>query len=263
MRARRKIALVASAIAFGVVTTYATAWVATAFAPIGRERESVTQIIGKDESEDRLHWPWSIPDGHERPDEFCEVGAWGLRARYWGAYPNSVGRFDHRDGLSNVGVPWADPVLSHRPRAFRVMTSSTTVDEVRAGWPLTCLRYWRVSVDNLPHDERNDARGTFTPWRNRVRLPLPTVCIEQALPLRPVWGLFVANVAAWASAFAALCVGPRWLLHAFGVTRRRRRGLCTRCAYDLSGLDPRGGCPECGRAVCLRGEGASAADVSA
>lgn len=44
-----------------------------------------------------------------------------------------------------------------------------------------------------------------------------------------------------------------WFVPLFGIRSarraiRRRRGLCTRCAYDLKGLAPGSPCPECGHA---------------
>jgi hypothetical protein len=43
-----------------------------------------------------------------------------------------------------------------------------------------------------------------------------------------------------------------WFVPLFGIriarrTLRARRGLCTRCAYDLKGLAPSASCPECGQ----------------
>jgi hypothetical protein len=63
-------------------------------------------------------------------------------------------------------------------------------------------------------------------------------------PLRPIWLPFLVSSAVTGVAW-------RGLLHAPGMARRawrRRRGLCTRCAYARTGLDATAPCPECGLA---------------
>lgn len=69
----------------------------------------------------------------------------------------------------------------------------------------------------------------------------------RALPLRPIWigividTLFYAGV--WEAALGGVRAARRW--------RRRRRGLCAACAYELAGVPVEDGvrvCPECGAA---------------
>lgn len=53
--------------------------------------------------------------------------------------------------------------------------------------------------------------------------------------------------------FNTLFYAAAWFIPLFGIraarrSLRRRRGLCTRCAYDLNGLAPGAACPECGQA---------------
>jgi len=62
-----------------------------------------------------------------------------------------------------------------------------------------------------------------------------------AIPYGPIW---VGLLADWACFSAA-----SMLILSFGALRRifrARRGLCTRCAYDLKGLPQGSPCPECG-----------------
>lgn len=49
----------------------------------------------------------------------------------------------------------------------------------------------------------------------------------------------------------AVASGPLVVAMVRGV-RRRRRGMCPRCAYDLAGLTDGSPCPECGRAMDSR-----------
>jgi hypothetical protein len=58
----------------------------------------------------------------------------------------------------------------------------------------------------------------------------------------PRWPGFAASTLAYAAVLMALAQGAR----AARGARRRRRGLCVRCAYDLRGLPGGAPCPECG-----------------
>lgn len=61
------------------------------------------------------------------------------------------------------------------------------------------------------------------------------------LPLRPIWSNTIWNTLF----YAAIPLGLHQLLVVSKRALRKRRGLCTRCKYDLSGsAGP--GCPECG-----------------
>ncbi len=88
----------------------------------------------------------------------------------------------------------------------------------------------------------------------RVNGPPDFVCVLNAgskyLPLRPIWPGFAINTVFYTAILWLLFAAPfalrRW--------RRRKRGLCPACGYDLRGRPPNSGsqaCPECGKAVTL------------
>lgn len=64
----------------------------------------------------------------------------------------------------------------------------------------------------------------------------------RVLPLTPRWGGLLADIALFASAFAAFST----TLGALRRRRRRNRGLCPACGYDRSTLSTTTPCPECG-----------------
>lgn len=63
-----------------------------------------------------------------------------------------------------------------------------------------------------------------------------------ALPLRPAWPGLVANSIVFGGLAWFICGG--WCV--VRGWRRRKRGACARCAYDLRGLAQGARCPECG-----------------
>ncbi len=67
----------------------------------------------------------------------------------------------------------------------------------------------------------------------------------RALPLRPIWRGLAIDTAFYAGVSFLFLRGAAAARRA----HRRRRARCTRCAYDLTGLQPGAPCPECGAAA--------------
>jgi hypothetical protein len=63
----------------------------------------------------------------------------------------------------------------------------------------------------------------------------------RALPLYPIWWGFLLNTLFFGSIFSPLVFGPS----IWRERRRRSRGRCPKCSYDLL-VDLDAGCPECG-----------------
>ncbi len=107
--------------------------------------------------------------------------------------------------------------------------------EAAAGWPLLAFHGADVSIKDPGAFTRVPVKGVL------VRIPRGTQP-ELLIPLTPMWPGFAANSAIYGLAWFSLAFGvgrlKRW--------RRRRRGLCPFCRYDLSGVDS-DTCPECGR----------------
>jgi hypothetical protein len=106
--------------------------------------------------------------------------------------------------------------------------------EVGAGWPLPSIT---MDWDSA---HRNEYRG------GKV-LPSPPGIRMRFLAWRPLARGLAVDTLFYAAALAGLVGGARLVVRA----RRRRRGVCPACAYDLRGLAADGVCPECGRPARL------------
>lgn len=111
---------------------------------------------------------------------------------------------------------------------------------VRAGWPMKALVGWKGSI-------KEGTTGKTFAQHAISSIPLiradhrPRERID--IPFAPLWPGFIANTLIYAALWWLLFTG----LVSARSARRTRRGLCTRCAYDLRGV-PSGVCPECGEA---------------
>ncbi len=153
---------------------------------------------------------------------------------------------------------WAAVISTDMREGFEQVITTAT------GWPWRCFRgehwiSWRPGPPaprQVPLGERIiELPGLATdpptpPPERLVRTWHFTLhgTWEGYIPLEPMWGGLGANVAAWSGLWLLLLEMPRAARHAL----RRRRGRCTRCGYDLRGLDLSTLCPECGHRSARR-----------
>lgn len=107
--------------------------------------------------------------------------------------------------------------------------------ECASGWPMRCLMSLVVVED------------THRPSKDTMRWGIKIIRgygshgpLEGVLPLLPIWPGLIVDGLFYGAAVWGLGVG----LVAARSARRRRRGLCPRCAYDLHATPD--ACPECG-----------------
>jgi hypothetical protein len=130
----------------------------------------------------------------------------------------------------------------HQPRLY--LAAST----IEAGWPFKSMWTWERYVGHVTDSrlDRTERRGLLVPqW-----FPIPyqgrgESFQRRALPVLLRWPGFFLDTVLYALPWWALLATPgaikRW--------RRKRRGACLACGYDLRGLGDAAACPECGRAA--------------
>jgi len=122
------------------------------------------------------------------------------------------------------------------PGASESTAPNRVVTAVTLGWPMPALRVmeWYPAVPGRPWLEAGLPIWTGTRGVSTSR-PWP-------LPVMPVWPAFAVDLLVW----AALAEAARRGVIAWRRARRRRRGLCVGCGYDLRGRAGDLHCPECG-----------------
>lgn len=184
---------------------------------------------------DRLEWETSVPE------------------RWPGPVPETCGATIAEEQAKSSG----DRSAKIFPRAFIVHSPGWSAQTIyvgsigrgmtykvhRIGFPLGSLRYddkeWiglgeRISFDDVKPPSFYGGWSVYpsSPW----------VYPSYILPLVPVWSGLIINTLV----YAGVLWGLVWLIAFVRARRRVARGLCAKCAYDVTGLLV---CPECGRAV--------------
>ena len=126
---------------------------------------------------------------------------------------------------------------------------------IRIGWPMRSLvaengsRSEHASLEGVPYDSESvwysETGSIWASFRSGVALSAtPPNSINDVLwkryPIMPLPLGFAVNTLFYASLLGAPVLGYAALKR----RRRAKRGLCTGCAYDVTGVDV---CPECGR----------------
>ena len=150
-------------------------------------------------------------------------------------------------GADYVGVYIFVPPES-MPLAWGELRSNqnaqSIVMRIRSGWPLRAFVAHEWSVE--PPDYLRDQHIVGGVWvlivvgqyRGRPSEMSRTVAFQ------PLWAGLVIDTTVFGLLWWLITIGP-WQIRQF---RRRRRGWCLRCAYDLRGVDHKV-CPECGAAI--------------
>jgi hypothetical protein len=114
------------------------------------------------------------------------------------------------------------------------------VADAASGWPMRCLSSSHIGGVVTPPTVNLAQTGWTTSWGIPIRRSRdPQLMPPRSIPLRPLpLGLLVCTLA-WSPVGFALIVGGGRLR----ARLRKRRGLCTACGYNITGVTR---CPECG-----------------
>ncbi len=160
--------------------------------------------------EDDLDWPIDVPDDWPAPRFGAEGWGPGVRGRSaWFEHYSGGGRI-----MSNSPLPYYSAGYS------------------RAGLPLTAVSSEHAFRETPPQVDL----GVL---RNGVLVHRDAFGRERRLPLLIHWPAFLIDTLFWGAAWLGFIAAFRSLR----ARRRRKRGLCVACKYELAGL---GLCPECG-----------------
>jgi len=198
----------------GIVTTYAVALIGTAAYPQSR---SIYQRSTSGTSDSRWVTPFStvtsmieLASDHTIPESDAP------------AYFRKRAASQQFEGKSRLGAsmgPTPDWEASWRIH--------------ESGWP--CRSSWGWSRTDLTNESFDEEQGGL------LRFPKVPHELIRDLPCAPLYRGLILNTFFYAVVWWALLALPRLICR----TLRARRGLCTRCAYDLRGT-PNSPCPECG-----------------
>jgi hypothetical protein len=199
-----------------------------------------------------------------------ELRAFGVTRRTWFSLAGNPSMSGTTPIVEGSEVPRASPrlktlrsspALAQWGRGSQALLDPRSVrrfgDERASGWPLLagwCGLDW---LEAVPSGFTVHCQGgiLFTPWRSTRMAQRPNLGACRALPVRPIWPGVAADTAVYAGVWWLLLLAPGQLRRRL----RRRRGRCTRCGYDLTGLTPGAPCPECGgEPAASQGPGRSA-----
>jgi len=149
------------------------------------------------------------------------------------------------------GVSIARPVEQPPDGRHIPANPMSLIGEYRFGWPARSL--WYLSQIDMHGDVMSDRHLNglwFVPTRPEGTGEFVSSFGVQ--PVGPTFGRWLPiYILPLGFTLNTLFYAAAWFICLFGIrsTRRflrARRGLCTRCAYDLKGLPPGSPCPECG-----------------
>lgn len=164
-----------------------------------------------------------------------------------GATGREIADWINRNNLFQQGKPApVEDLPTLKPPYWSRACVSPIQDEVDTfrgmedarGWPMRCLVAY-IDIKKEPLDRKWSPM--IIKWQIEFGDTQGLLGLPRGLPYKPIWFGLLVNILLYSSIFYFFLFGFVQLKRA----RRRRRGRCPKCNYDLRGdFDP--GCPECG-----------------
>ena len=252
---RRTTKLAAVYLLLGLAAIWVVAWGLVLACPMHAAHRSKLEFPG-DSRGDMATGLWYLTSwSFARPGSVRRM--WYVQADEPGSIPSSPwGAYairDMEDPIAAarqwaVGGPLAWGDLGRAVREFQEGGTPMHGLEDARGWPALALGVRYAGFDPYrPGTLRADGGIMLPPLlRTRsqafIRRSGADAATVRALPLTPLWPGLLADTLFYALLFASLHQLTAWGRRA----RRRGRGRCAACGYDLTGID--GVCPECGAA---------------
>ena len=159
---------------------------------------------------------------------------------FWG--PKVVERRDKDGAMRQFSVAELWESFGRREHLLPRTSMLPTSHWIEAGWPWYALEgdVNPTIANGLTTSLPPVSMAEFiVPARTLFGLPRE----PRLVPVHPLWSGFSRDVVFYSAIWFALCIGRDYLR----VHRRRVRGRCTRCNYDLRGsAQDAACCPECG-----------------
>lgn len=146
--------------------------------------------------------------------------------------------------LQTSGLPrWSTELAP-----FRELAQGSQLTLTAYGWPKRCF------VAGIAHSGTPHGSGWAGPSHGAYRAERGLIAIVGSLngfgnsfvvPSIPIWSGLVVDSAVFGAGWALILATGVGMIVRLRDRRRRSRGMCADCGYDLCG-DFAGGCPECG-----------------
>ncbi len=207
MNMKRRVMRIMLFLLLGAIINVAVAWGCVAFNPTRDFGDLRWQHLAADDSALSQGWPVNVPDKWGHPD---------------------VPGYQVSHGAVEVLCVYADQ--------GRYELLLFTV-----GFPSRSLAWHTLLQQPSTGRGTKVFQATNDPWNDGLGSMISSFPTWKRWPLRPLWPGFAINTLFYAAILWCLFAAP------FALRRRRRikRGLCSKCAYDLRGTSSET-CPECG-----------------
>jgi hypothetical protein len=192
----------------------------------------------------------------------------GVASTYVVAWVGDIRRpFGFANNAPHIPARWVRPVPSHwppvesvhatqgrRPHFIFLCAYTATPDgpdpqvqhrqeHWRSGWPFLALQRTDTFDYSFTSKKPPGMDPPYFSIERGIGLPASVQTYTcKVLPVRPLWAGFLANTLLYAGAFGLVLFSPGAISRGRR-ERRRRRGECVRCRYEVRGLEV---CPECG-----------------